>query len=302
LHVVPGLRVDPLIQSISRRRPQFGDVPTVGQTRQQLVAEPRLAVRFQATDALGFHAATGVYHQPPQARDLSATFGNPLLPPSSGTHYVAGAKYQVSEGISTELTVFATFSERLAMRNPSDSPETAEALVAVGEGRARGAQAMVRGELGTQLFGWVTYTLMRAERKNSPDAAWRKLDYDQTHVLTALGVWSPIEGLEIGARFRAATGMPRTQITGAYYDARRDRYQPTFGRQNQIRLPAFYQLDLRASYKLKLHDTTFEAYLELQNVTNRQNAEEFVFSPDFTRADTIKSLPFLPVAGVQWTF
>jgi hypothetical protein len=43
-------------------------------------------------------------------------------------------------------------------------------------------------------------------------------------------------------------------------------------------------------------------YLEVLNVTNRANAEEFVFAADFSERDIIRGLPVLPFMGAQWSF
>jgi hypothetical protein len=81
---------------------------------------------------------------------------------------------------------------------------------------------LVRQELAEGFFGWLSYTLMRAERKNDDAAPWRTFDLDQTHVLTALLSYKFSFGLEVGVRARFATGFPRSQISGRYWDARRD--------------------------------------------------------------------------------
>jgi TonB family protein len=302
LHIVPGLRVDPMFRSVNRRVPQEGDNPKVGLFTHNFVAEPRLSVRWSVVERLTLHAATGLYHQQPSPNDLSATFGNPALPVSRAVHVVGGAAVQAAEKVTIELTGFATFLDDLTMRNGQDSPRRAEALLATGKGRTIGVQTLIRRELANHVFGWVAYTLMRSERKNDKDSPWRLFDYDQTHVLSTVLVWSPLKGFEVGGRFRAATGFPRTKVVGTYYDARRDRYQPVFGKQNGIRIPVFLQLDVRVSQTFKLGDTELAAYFELQNVTNRANTEELVYSPDFTQRDKIRSLPILPVAGLQWTF
>ncbi len=302
LHVVPGLRLDPLFRSVSRKIPQAEDTPAIGLFAQDFVAEPRLSLRWAAHDRLQFHAATGLYHQQPAVADLSAVFGNPRLPVSRAIHTVLGARIQAMEKLRFELTGFATFMDDLTMRNTADAPRQAEALRASGEGRTFGLQTLLRRELANHVFGWVAYTLMRSERKNAPGLPWRLFDYDQTHVLSAVLVWTPLQGFELGTRFRLASGYPRTQVTGTYYDALRDRAQPVFGAQNEIRIPMFAQLDLRASQAVKLGDTELSVYLEVQNVTNRKNTEELVYSPDFSRRGSIRSLPILPIAGLQWTY
>ena len=45
--------------------------------------------------------------------------------------------------------------------------------------------------------------------------------------------------------------------------------------------------------------TTLEAYLDVQNVTNRANPEEIVYSLDYTQRRSITGLPLLPVAGAR---
>jgi TonB family protein len=303
LHIVPGLRVDPMVRSVSRKVPQENDVPAIGVYEQNLVAEPRLTLRYAPHERFTLHAATGIYHQQPSPADLSAVFGNPLLPASRAVHVVGGAALKATENLSIEVTGFATYLDDLAMRNPQDTPRRAQAVLPSGEGHTVGLQTLVRRELADHVFGWVAYTIMRAERKNYDEAKTRLFDYDQTHVLSAVLVWSPLKGFELGSRFRLASGFPRTQVTGAYYDARRDRYQPTFGEQNEIRIPMFMQLDLRVSQAFALGaGNELQIYLEVQNVTNRANTEELVYSPDFARQDKIQSLPILPIAGLQWTF
>jgi hypothetical protein len=302
LHIVPGLRVDPMFRSVDRRVPQEGSNPKVGLFAQDFVAEPRLAVRWAVLDELTLHAATGLYHQQPSAADLSATFGNPALTVSRAVHVVAGAAIQPLEKLTVELTGFTTFLDDLTMRNGQDSPRRAEAVLNTGKGRTMGLQTLIRRDLANHVFGWVAYTLMRSERRNSEDTPWRLFDYDQTHVLSTVLVWSPLKGFELGGRFRAATGFPRTKVISTYYDASRDRWQPVFGKQNDIRIPVFLQLDVRASQTFKVGDTELSAYLEVQNVTNRDNTEELVYSPDFSQRDNIQSLPILPVAGLSWTF
>jgi TonB family protein len=302
LHIVPGLRMDPNFRSVSRKVPPVEGQPDFGLFAQNFAVEPRLAVRYRAHEKFALHAATGIYHQQPAVVDLSATFGNPQLGTSRAVHTVLGAQVQAMKELSIELTGFATFMNDLTMRNTDPAPRNAEALRTSGEGHAYGLQTLIRRELANNVFGWVAYTLMRSERKNADNTPWRLYDFDQTHVLSTVLVWTPFKGFEVGTRFRVASGYPRTQVIGTYYDGLRDRAQPVFGAQNEIRIPLFVQLDLRASQTFKLGDTCGQVYLEVQNVTNRKNTEELVYSPDFTRRGSIRSLPILPVAGVSWNF
>lgn len=302
VHVIPGLRLDPYARSVSRRTPREGNAPDIGLFEQDFRAEPRLALRWDPHPELGFRAAGGLYHQPPAAEDLSASFGTPTLPVSQAWHVLAGTAVRPVPALAIEVTGFASFSEGLAVRSQAASPLRAEALVADGWGRAYGVQSLIRLEKTEGFSGWIAYTLMRSERQNAPNEPWRPFDFDQTHVLTALLSYTPGFGFEAGARFRYATGMPRADVTGAYYDAGRDRWQPILGAHGSLRLPEFVQLDLRVAQRIDLGDTKLDVWLEVQNVTNQENGEEYVYSADYRRRDTIRSLPILPAIGLRWTF
>lgn len=302
LHVVAGLRLDPYARSISRSAPQVGISPTHGLFQEDVRVEPRLALRF-APSKLGYvQLAAGQYGQMPSAADLSASFGNPTLPISRGRHLVLGGGVAPHEAVSVDVTAFYTATSDLAMRNGADQPARAEALVASGSGRNYGAQIMARvTDLGP-FTGWISYTLAWAQRRNADDLAWRPSDYDQRHVFTALGTFELPLRFEAGLRARVATGYPRTEVSGAWYDNRRDLYQPLFGEQNQIRLPVFFQADLRVAKTFEVRASEIEVYLDVQNITNQKNVEEFIYAADYSERGGIVGLPTLPVLGIRWSF
>lgn len=302
LHLVPGIRFDPLFVSVARRLPREGDNPGVGAYASDMAVEPRVSARYKLSKRATFKAAYGEYRQPPLPEDLSAVFGNPLLGVASGRHVLGGGEFALTPTLGLETTVFYTHSKGLAARNPLPSPLVAEALVNVGEGRSYGAQFLIRQNLTRGFFGWVAYTLLRAERRDQPGADFRLFDFDQTHVLTALGAYQLGKGFDVSARFRYATGYPRTPVVASYFDARRDLYEPVLGPKNSARLPDFWQLDVRLSKRFTIGTSELEAYLDVQNVTDRQNPEEIAYSPDYTQKRYIDGLPILPVLGARWGF
>jgi hypothetical protein len=247
--------------------------------------------------------AFGSYRQAPQVTDLSSTFGNPRLPTSRAYHGVAGVNIRPTAAFGLELTTFLTQSDHIAMRSRVDSPVQTQALLPTGRGRAYGAQLLARLDQTetSRFYGWVSYSLVKSERNDAPGTGWRPFDYDQRHVLTALGgVRLPFD-FDVGMRARLATGYPRTDVIDAYYDARRDIYQPIFGDHNQLRIPIFFQLDIRIAKKLDIGETELELSLDLQNITNRRNAEELIYDEQYSERGKISGLPFVPVLGLRWS-
>jgi TonB family protein len=300
LHVLPGIRFEPYLMSSSRRTPAEGDTPSVGLFREDTAIEPRFALRYQLADRVSFRAAYGLYHQAPAPEDLSPVFGNPNLGISSATQWLAGVSVGLTERLTLETTVFYVHSRDLAVRSPLSAPLLAQALEQEGSGRAFGGQTLLRQELAAGFFAWVSYSYSRSERTNSKNGPYRLFDYDQTHVLTAVASYDLGRGFEVGARVRVSSGYPRTPVAGSYFDARLDQQSPLYGPQNGERIPFFFQSDIRVAKRFKPTETSeAEVYLDVQNVTNRSNPEEIVYSSDYRQKRYITGLPILPVTGAR---
>jgi TonB family protein len=300
LHFVPGMRVEPFFIAVDRRAPEEGGLPATGAYTSDLALQPRISVRYMPSERASFKLAWGRYFQAPQTEDESPVFGNPLLGVANASHYIVSNQVTVLPKLTAETTAFYSRSEGLAVRNPSTAPLLGETLIGEGDGRAFGAQFLLRRELSSGFFGWVAYTLMRAERRDAGSDKWRLFDFDQTHVLTALASYELGWGVDVGVRFRYATGFPRTPVVGAYHDTRRNLYEPVLGAKNSIRIPGFAQLDVRVSKTIKVAGTKGEIYADVQNVTDRENAEELVYNQDYSERRNIRGLPILPVVGVRW--
>jgi hypothetical protein len=239
--------------------------------------------------------------------DLSPVFGNPNLGFASAWHVLAGAQYRFNdkpdEGLplSVEATVFSSFSDGLSTRNLATSPAQGQALVNEGQGRAYGAQILVRQELFHGFFGWLSYSLIRSERKDHPSTDWRLFDYDQTHVATLVASYDFGAGFQAGIRLRYSSGFPRTPVIGGTMNLALDRYEPVFGAQNSIRIPDFIQADARVSKHFDFDAMTkLDIFLDVQNVTDQQNREDIVYNYNYTKRNYITGLPTLPVLGARF--
>src|SRR5262249_6787504 len=115
-----------------------------------------------------------------------------------------------------------------------------------GEGRAYGLETLLRYKPDERFFGFLAYTLSRSVRRDSPGEPERLFNFDQTHILTAIGSYRLGRGWEVGARFRLVSGSLRTPQTYGFYDNNVGAYipaqaYPPYG----VRNPTFHQLDIR---------------------------------------------------------
>jgi hypothetical protein len=156
--------------------------------------------------------------------------------------------------------------------------------------------------MSKHFFGWISYTLMRSERKDCAACDWRLFDFDQTHILIiAFSVYLP-KGFEVGLRFRYISGNPYTPNYGGFYDADTDVYSPARGAVNTARLDAFHQLDLRVDKTFLFKTWLLKIYLDIQNVYSHQNAELNSYNYDYTRNQPITGLPIIPAFGLRSEF
>jgi hypothetical protein len=293
----PGLRADAFPVDGSRVLPPVGATPRVGFSRLTWALDPRASIAFAASPALIVTASGGVYHQPVDPGDLSAVFGAPALGPARAAHTALSVWRRLSETTSIEATGFYRRLDSLAVRSPLPTPILAQALAADGRGRAYGLTVLVRRELARGTLAWLSYALGRSERW-TPGGPVRLLDFDQTHVATAVASHER-RGWILSARARYATGMPRTPITGSFLDARSDVFQPLFGPQNSTRLPPFFQGDARVDRVLVARPARVTVYLDVENVTARRNPEEIVYTQDFSASSYLTGAPLLVLAGVR---
>jgi TonB dependent receptor len=292
-----GVRLDAWLLTASRLTPRLGETPAIGSQQFLDDADPRGSVRVRVTDSLDVRADAGLYHQARDPADTSAVFGNPTLGIEQAWHATTGAQYRLSP-FAIEVAGYARWLDDLVARDLAVTPPLAGALTQDGIGHVYGIQLTTRLVGWHNLSGWLSYNLSDSRRKDAADQAWRYFDYDQTNGLIFVAGWEH-GPWTVGTRVRYATGDPRTPVVGAFFDSTTGRYQPILGAQNSIRLPAFFAADLRGERRFPLGGIHAAVYIEVQNLTDRANAEEIIYNADYSQHGYLTGLPILAIAGLR---
>ncbi len=293
LYLVPGVRADV-------HRSPYTSLSWV---------DPRLAARFEPRSGTALKGALGLYHQAPPIVYLTEEWGNPDLREESAWQYSVGAEHRIVKHLFADLQLYykrlfhlAEPSDRMILRDGQLVPEH---FSSDSGGEAYGAELLLRWDPDGRFFGWIAYSLSRTkrDRPNSGARLEEEADqYDQPHNVVALGtvelpeIW---EGLSAGFRVRYTTGNAHAPVRGAAYDADGDVYQPITTGAATDREPSFFQLDVRVDKKWTHRTWTFAAYLDLQNVTSRENPEGAAYNYDYSRSGWATGLPLFPSFGVR---
>ena len=288
LTLLPGLRVD-----------YFDWI-------QQAVYDPRLMARLRLSDTSVLKGGAGIFHQPPQPDQIDKSFGNPAVRAFWAYHYSIGVEYQPLPFLNVDVTAFykdirniVVLSDGMTERDGALVPERYNNN---GRGRVYGMDLLIRHEFAHNFFGWIAYTLSRSERRDNHSKGFRLFDYDQTHILTALGSYRLPHNWEVGGRWRYVTGNPYTPVVGSKLDLDTDTYQPVTGKVNSGRKPTFHQLDLRVDKRWIYNSWMFSAYMDIQNIYNHSYAEEPSYNYDYSQKKSGGGLSFITIFGIRAEF
>jgi len=272
---------------------RYGDVSEV-------FPDPRLVMRWQVVPELLLKAATGLFTQPPSAFQTGNIGGTRDLPPERSWQSSFGAEVTFPERVEVHSTFYFTqfFDISRQTNQVVSTPEgpRRQFFVADGEGRAYGLELMIRRRIEQGLYGWLSYTLSRSERRRQ-DGAWVPFAFDQTHTLN-FALSYAFEGWRFGAAFQLVTGRPTNTLVSTTYDADQDSIDPTFLSRGE-RLPPFHRLDVRIDRDFEIGPIRGSVYLDIQNVYNAPNNEGTLFSYDYSQTAAVPGLPILPTIGVR---
>ena len=283
--------------------------------------DPRLAARLELLHWVTVKGSLGLYHQTASPFELAQKFGNPGLPLEAGWQASTGFEAQLTRSLEVDAQLFGrtAFDKAEFVLSPlkffaSGAPR----IQPTGEQRVVGAELLLRQHVDVipgwgGLFGWVAYTLMKAEERskapvgveNALAYGWAPSDFDQTHNISVAVSWqtpSFLGGVEVGGAVRYVTGNPATLAQRGIFDADTSGHQRVDDPYHADRLPPFFQVDLRVDKKFTFDLWALSLFCDLQNATNQKNFELFQYNYDYSQVEGFPGLPILPVIGAEASF
>ena len=247
---------------------------------------PRLSARLLLDAKTWLTASGGRFSQAPSLTiqiPAAENFGLALYGLQTAWQGALGIGTKHIHGVEVELSGYVHRYVLTDLRDPAlinPDPLASDFLVRR-DARSYGMELMIRRPPSERLHGWLSYTLSQNQRALSGIIG--PSDWDQRHILNLvlgyrLGLYT------LGARGHLNTGRPVLVSGGA---------AETF-----VRLPTFYQLDLRAERRILFNTFTLNVYLELVNATMSRE----VYGVDQQASGEISQKSFrlvLPSLGIR---
>jgi hypothetical protein len=272
LTLTPGLRFDAYaINGVTR-----GDLG------------PRLSARVALDAETWLTASGGRFSQAPSLAvqiPAAESFGLVLYGLQTSWQAAVGVGTRYLRGLEAEATGYVQRYVLSDLRDPAlldPDPLAADFLVRR-DARSYGVEVMIRRPLAERLHGWLSYTLSRSQRALGGGVIGPS-DWDQRHILN-LVVGYRLGRTTLGARGHFHSGQP-VLVESTQAEA-------------FVRLPAFYQLDLRIERRVLFDAFTLDLYAEVVNTTMTRMVYGLRQDPATGARDEYSLRLFLPSVGIR---
>ncbi len=220
---------------------------------------PRLSLRYHAWEQTWFEANVGRFAQTaslPVAVPGFESFGLAAIGTQTSKQGSVGVEQGLGDALSLEVSGYyqrLKLTDLLTLFNydPNDPR-----LLEMRDGESYGLEVMLRRAPSHRFYGWLAYTWSRSMRLVGPSKSNAYSDWDQRHVVNLVAGLRLPAGFSLGGRFHLNTGRPYPLFDD-------DNPEPP----EYIRLPTFYQIDLRAQKRFVFDHFVLDVYLEAVNTT-----------------------------------
>ncbi len=273
---------------------------------------PRAGLTIHLHPKLDLSTSLGRYHQSPALVLFDARPENATLRPIRAEHATGGLEWRVARDVKLSLEVYRKryshypVSTELPFLTMADMGEQYEPsylmmpLVSRGEGRSSGIELFAQKKIGGRLWGQVSYAYSRTEQR-ALDRAWRRGGFDLPHVLSVVAGTKLTRRLELSSKFSFSSGRPMTPILEAESLAQ-NRLVLEAARFNEERAPAYHRLDLRVDHRTSHRWGNLVAYVELDNVYDRDNVRTYYWNPKTRERYAMPQNAFMVVGGINVEF
>lgn len=291
---------------------------------------PRLALSWRVAGDIYLSANIGRYYQLPPYTALGFKDSGQLA--NKGLEYMrsdqagAGISYQVNSSLQLSAEGFFKKYGNIPLSVNDGIPLMCkgndygvignEPLVSTAEGRAYGAELMMKWVVTGKFNVAASFTVFKSEYRNDKSSAYVASAWDNRFIFNASGTYNFPKNWSVGAKVSCIGGAPYTPYDAgkssliAAWDAQGRPYYD-YSRYNSMRLSPYGQLDIRVDKSFYFKKCMLGFYIDLQNVTKSKLRQQDILmstgqidpqNPDRYVMKTIRqeSGTLLPTIGITF--
>jgi hypothetical protein len=277
----------------------------------ETTVSPWITGEWRVGRGITARGGAGVYRQFPDFEQVVGMLGTPANRHERAAQYDVGLEGRVSPALRWQLTLYdreeANFMRRFGAETRLVNGRVVRGSVSTPyvnrlDGYARGVEVVVQRSTPNGFSGWVSYAFGRNRYRDYLNGETFWGDLDQRHTLNLYGFYRLSDRTSVTGKFRLGTNFPAP----GYYAETDDGTYVLIDRRNELRLPLYARLDLRANRTYTWSKRRLSLFVEVMNVLNRDNVRMSVPRVNqLTHAVTRlfeEMVPIVPSAGILIEF
>jgi outer membrane receptor for ferrienterochelin and colicin len=277
----------------------------------QVLLHPRVSLEWRWGRSHKLDAGWGIFSQFPEIVPVLGRNGDPRLRAEIARHYIVG--YERLLGDKSRFRIDLFDKEESNLRRSRDNmfrlvngkvtaPDINFRYDNALRAHTQGFEILLQRRSANRLAGWISYAYENSRREDLLTGERYNSDFEQRHTINVYGSCRFSESWNLSIKTRLGSGFPYP----GYFEKRGEDFYLTTVR-NRERLPFYSRADLRLSRAFYFTRSKLSLYLEVLNLTNRENLRyEQIFSVNtVTRKVSMgrdSLLPILPTAGFVLEF
>ena len=291
--------------------------------------EPRLGIKYLASDVLRLKLATGLYSQniisTVSDRDVVNLFYGFISSPENlptdedgneyknqiqkARHIILGAEYDINLKMDFQIEGYIKDFNQITNINRSMTFNEDNEFI-VERGLAKGIDVLLKYKT-KKLYLWAVYSLGFIKRYEGENEYFPHFDRRHNINLVSSFSFGKKDSWKADARWNLGSGFPFTQTQGFYenipfsdgintdYTSENGELEIVYAELNKGRLSYYHRLDLSLSKTIEISkNTILEITASVTNAYNRNN----IFYINRITDERIYQLPLLPSGGISLKF
>ena len=276
---------------------------------------PRLSLSYRLTDGVYLSGNAGLYYQlPPYTglgfKDNNGKLVNKYLRYMRVSQESIGLSWRPRNTFELSIEGFYKKYDKIPFSIVDGIPLACkgndygvignEAFSSTSQGRAYGAEILMKWLIAKKLNLSSSFTLFKSEYRNNKESEYIASAWDNRYIFNMSGTYNFPHNWSLGMKVSCIGGAPYTpydidksSLVTAWNAQGRPYYD--YGQYNTGRLPAFGQLDVRVDKTFYLKRCMLGFYIDLQNVTNSKFRQ-----PDILMSTGVIENPSAPIAEQRY--